>query len=222
MKRTQSQAGIRKPSTKAKAQFKRPRPALTMARQIGATAGNNVAPEKKNIDVSGTCASAAANTWSNLLFLNPIVQGTAIGQRVGRKVILKSLLVRWQATQGAVGSYRIMVVYDHSPNGALPVIGDILLNAGALGQNASNNLANNDRFLILRDFYPRSTITDGQNGQSDSFFVRFPDGGLQNVWTDAITGAIADCTTGAIYIMAVSWAGTNNVILTSRIRYTDV
>jgi len=195
-----------------------------MARQIGATAGSGpVVAERKNIDASATLTSGL-NIWSAITLLNGIAQGTAVGQRIGRKTVLKSLLVRWQISTWQ-GVTRILVVYDHNPNGALPLIADILTNPGVLGINAPNNLGNSDRFLILKDFYPGKdfSLTMGATASiGDSFFIKLPDGGLQNQWTDATTGTIADVTTGAIYIMSVSISAASPVIFTSRIRYTDV
>jgi len=218
MKRTQSQAGIRKPSTKAKAQFKRPRQnQMSMARQIGATAGPTK-PEIKNNDQTFVLTQAAVNTWSLVQHVNTIGQGTAVGERIGRKIVLKSLLVRWQGP-GTTQPTRMMVVYDHSPNGALPAITDILT---VNNINGVNVLANSDRFLILKDFYPASHIPNGLATLAESFFLKFADGGLQNIWTDVIGGTIAATSTGAIYIMCCSAGGALATInCVSRIRYSD-
>jgi len=189
---------------------------FSMARQIGA-AGGDSRPELKDVAGLQALTSAAATTWSPLSFIAGIATGTSAGQRVGRKTLLKSLLVRWNTSYASANSARLMVVYDHSPNGVLPLITDIL-NINSL--NGINNLDNSDRFIILKDFYLNTQIPDGQLFKAESFFLKWPEG-LQQVWTAAGTGTIADCTTGALYIMACGGVAVT-VNTTTRVRYTDV
>jgi len=188
----------------------------SFANQIGAVASVS-APEKKNVDGGGpgTLTGGAANTWSAVTLVNGITQGATANTRVGRRVTLISFLMRW-AVSNTNSPTRIMIVYDHAPNGALPAITDILTFDGF---TAVNNLINNDRFIVLHDeivnLQSPSTIVGGK-----TFIKRQP---LQMQYTNAATGTIADITTGAVYIMACSISGVAaNVQYTFRTRFTDL
>lgn len=193
---------------------KRQRPqSQTFARQIGAVA-STTAPEKKNVDGSATITSAAATTWSAVTLVNGIAQGTTANTRIGRRVTISKLFVRWHVTSTASVA-RWMVVYDHAPNGSLPAITDILTVDSFIGVN---NLINNDRFLILHD--------EIVNQQAASVPVGgkwiYKGQALQQQYTNAATATIADITTGAIYIMVVGSAASTALGFTFRTRYTDM
>lgn len=188
----------------------------SFAGQIGAVASVS-APEKKNVDGGGpgTLTGAAANTWSPVTLVNGISQGATANTRIGRRVTLISFLMRWAASN-TNGPTRLMVVYDHAPNGALPVITDILTIDGFTGVN---NLINNDRFMILSDEIINPNSTSAIFG-GKTFIKRQP---LQMQYTNAATGTIADITTGAVYIMACSISATAaSVQYTFRTRFTDL
>lgn len=193
--------------------FKRSR---SFANQIGAVASINQ-PEKKNVDGGGpgTLTGAAANTWSPVTLVNGIAQGATANTRIGRRVTLVSFLMRWAVTNTA-GSTRLMIVYDHAPNGALPAITDILTLDAFTGVN---NLINNDRFMVLSDEIINLNVASAYMG-GKTFIKRQA---LQMQYTNAATGTIADITTGAVYIMACSIGGTAaSVQYTFRTRFTDL
>lgn len=189
--------------------FKRPR--TDFAKQIGAVAVAN-APEQKNVDVQSTLGSAGG-AWSTVTLLNGVAQGTSANTRIGRKVTITKLLLRWTC-HASSSSTRFMVVYDHAPNGALPLITDIL----TLDQiNGVNNLVNNDRFMILHDEYV--------NYQASALPVSgkwvYKGKPLQMIYTNSTGGGISDIVVGAVYVMCVGSATTtwNSV---SRTRFTDL
>lgn len=190
--------------------FKRPRQ-QSFAKQIGAVA-SDTAPEKKNVDGAGTLTGAAAGTWSPVTLVNGIAQGATANTRIGRRVTIKSMLVRWHSI--SVGVVRWMVVYDHAPNGALPAITDILTTDSF---NGPMNLINNDRFMVLHDEVVN--FTNGTSAAGKWNYKRQP---LQMQYTNAATGVIADITTGAIYMMAVHNTGTVAVVFSVRTRFTDL
>jgi len=176
--------------------------------------------EWKNIDVTSSITGAAATTWSPVTLITTIAQGSSSAQRIGRKVVLKNAQVRYTATNGGgtATPFRILMVYDHSPNGVLPLITDILITNDI---NSPLNLNNSDRFLVLRDSYPRSEKSvDGTVSVSDLMFKKFKEGGLQSQWIASATGTIADVTTGAIYLMICGTAAVT-LAFTSRVRFTD-
>ena len=107
--------------------------------------------EKKVIDTAP--ASYACDTTGSVTLLDGVATGTDYTQRIGRKILLKSLYITgYVAPPGAttVGSNiaRIILVYDSQTNGAAPIITDVLNSANAADQL---NLNNRDRFKVLMD-----------------------------------------------------------------------
>lgn len=194
--------------------FKQPRPSF--ARQIGAVA-SSTAPEKKNFDLAGTLTGAGAGQWSPVTLINGIAQGNTANTRIGRRLTLTSMTVRWTTTGAFSGTGRWMIIYDHAPNGALPLITDILTVDTV---NGFMNLINNDRFMVIHDEYINNFNTAGAATMCGKWnYNRQP---LQNQWTNAATGTIADITTGAVYILACSPNVITGVVFGSRIRFTDM
>jgi len=194
-------------------QFRPPRRQPSFATQIGAVA-SKTAPEEKSLDQAFALTPTAAFQFSALQLLNPIPQGVSTAQRIGRRVVITKIVIRWRL----VDAYsRFMVVYDHAPNGSLPLITDIL---NINDVNGVNNLANNDRFMILHDEYICSTNTNAVGGTMAGKWIykRQP---LINQWATVATGTIADITTGAIY--AIHAGPSTGAVLTcyARVRYTD-
>lgn len=189
--------------------FKRPR--QDFAKQIGAVASSTAA-EQKNVDGSASLVSALA-AWSAVTLVNGVAQGTTANTRIGRRLTITKVFLRWNCSAtGAVS--RFMVVYDHSPNGALPVITDIL----TLDQiNGVNNLINNDRFMILHDEY----VNYQASGLPVAGKWVYKGKPLQMIYTNAATGGIADITVGSIYVICVG-TGATTLNFVSRVRYTDM
>lgn len=199
----------------ANQEFSRKRPRIEpFARQIGAVASSN-APEAKNLDQAMALNPAAAFQWSALTLLNPIPQGNNAVTRIGRRVTITKIVIRWRL--GGVYA-RFAVIYDHAPNGVLPAITDIFTINDV---NGVNNLNNNDRFMILHDEYINST--NGQSSNADSMAGKWVYKGLplQNQWTNAVTGTIADITTGAIYVAVATTSSSSIWTAYARVRYTD-
>lgn len=108
--------------------------------------------EVKTIDTD--TAITAIPLAGALQLLNGVAQGTDYTDRVGRKIILKSLFFRVNffpsttvnAPQGTV--VRLLIVYDCQTNAAAPTVTDIL-QVGTY--DAPMNLNNRDRFKVLFD-----------------------------------------------------------------------
>lgn len=202
-----------------------------MTRNVGGQA--SMKPELKQIDVNATSIgtiNSATTTWSALLLLNGCANGTAINQRVGRKLTMKKFFCRYLfQTAGAaltsIGELRLLIIYDKAPNLAAPVIGDIL-NVDSI--TATMNLANADRFVILADEYPMKArggslevaVPNIMNGINREFAE-----GLVSIYSGT-GGAITDMTNGAIFAMWCTTAqtiGTNGsaIIVSTRVRYSD-
>lgn len=201
------------------------------AQNVGAFTNRN-AVEWKNIDAGATILNPAASgiSWPTGVFLNGIAQGSTPNTRNGRKVALTKLQVRWTrlstsvATVGAVTvlnqlPFRILVVYDRSPNGTIPVIQDIL---SGTGFDTPLNLNNSERFLILADEYPIAAQGHTAITVSGKMNRKWPKA-LACQWAGAGGGTIADISCGAIYLYYGCPQPSGNETLTfySRIRYAD-
>lgn len=118
---------------------------------LGARATN----EKKVLTFTGNIAVSAAAAFT---LLTAPVQGSDFVNRIGRRIIVKSVFVRGyiqtegSLTQAAAGApaqqCRLIILVDMQPNGAVPAITDIL---EGVAPHYQLNLNNRDRFKILRD-----------------------------------------------------------------------
>ncbi|EJW72196.1 hypothetical protein WUBG_16896 [Wuchereria bancrofti] len=178
-----------------------------------------VAPETKFVDTGFTYTAQTATPTFTLM--NPLVQGTTNGTRIGNKVQCRGLEVR-----AAVGlpaapdnntTMRVGIVVDFQSNGVVPTVGEIW-NNGAAAPNvfASRNLNYIERFKILKDNLVSLSLAGP---------------GVQNlIWhlpADVVTkyigntGGVADIETGAIYFYSFSdeAVGPTNPLLAVTARY---
>jgi len=173
-------------------------------------------------DIGSQLAIAAStSSFSTPVMLNPVGQGTGNNDRIGRKIAMTKLQLRWERWQGTgvPDPFRILVVYDRSPNGATPAITSILSGNGI---STPVNLSNTDRFLILMDIYPCA-----QQGMTELYMCnkenRKFSPALEARWTGS-TGGVSDMTTGGIWVF---WCNTGQVgtsqtlQIYSRIRFAD-
>ena len=88
-------------------------------------------PEKKFIDINGTYNVTAGG---DLTLLNGLTQGVSVLTRVGNKIMMRSLDLRWRLTGSPFSAtptvtanmVRVMLVWDAQPNGLIASPGDIL------------------------------------------------------------------------------------------------
>lgn len=136
--------------------------AVTELKFIDGTADSEVLaattiPNNAGIPISfGTTGGAEANaTWGS-----PIVQDTGESDRIGRKILIKSVHVRGQivlsSASSEIDSYdtvRIMFVLDKQCNGTNFTLNDVLAETGVRDTVFSFKLlANKKRFAVLKDF----------------------------------------------------------------------
>jgi len=172
-----------------------------------------------NLDPTFNTTSFTAGT-----LLNGLSPGSDASSRIGRKVTIKSLLVRWSWTLGAMSvggsSVRILIVYDKQSNATAPGITDILLTDDFLSQN---NLSNRDRFVTLCDMITDPIATGANYSVSGVIYKKL---NLETMFNAGVAGTIGDITSGSIYCFQAA----NSSITTAsgdfrakaRIRYTDV
>lgn len=184
------------------------------------------------LGIVGDVAGTGANTLEHgLACLNIITQGSAVNERVGNKINMTSIRVRFNIAPGALplatdNSVRYMVVYDRQTNGAWPAIADLLRTNGAgIPQHFTGvNIANRDRFAILREGTVDVDIGKSHVSTVDLYIKCH----LQTQYKASTVGnaAIGDIATGAVYFIAFSFllSGPNHPTIfnfASRVRYVD-
>lgn len=174
-------------------------------------------------------ASYGLDTTGSIVLIPTVAQGASVNQRVGKKIMWKSLQCRGTMnarTAAVANDVAFMIVYDKRPTGALPSITDILVSANS---SAFNNDSNSGRFRILKRVDQvlignTTTPATGQEEKDCSFFLDLK--GLPCVYKAATTGAIADIEEGALYLVTVgdNAAGTAAAYLSAgfRTRFVDV
>lgn len=184
--------------------------------------------ELKFVDQSQTStlglASGAWTTPGATFLLNGLATGVTASDRIGRKVIMKSLLLRAElrlATTSTAGGYgRYLVVYDRQANANPPGVTDILL---ADAMQSQMNLSNKDRFMILAEGYFSPVSVNGDYTSQGVEVYKKLNAPVQFNATSG--GTIADIVTGSVYVLFAqnSTIGTAapTVVWRSRIRYED-
>lgn len=178
--------------------------------------------ELKFYDISGIGLPVTDVAGQVLPLTQALTKGTAINERIGNKINVKSLFVRLQVQANATASYnsvRLMVIRWMSAG--TPVIGSILLSSGlpsTMRHLAQLNYSSKPNYQVKYDqtFLLADTANlDIPAIQIDKFFIkRFGD----VHWDDANSPI-----KGQLYLMAISDSSVNfpELTFTSRIRYTD-
>jgi len=209
--------------------------ASTTGRAPLATRGFGFNPELKAFDTLGTFSVDANGHFTNLCFPQ---SGGDINQRIGRKLTIKSVYVRFRyvireaedfpdettAIPNQMG--RMVLFMDYQPNGTAPTVLDVLSINSPVSQI---NLGNRERFKILSDkcyvldpyLYSNSPQVENRTIVCGKKYKKLNE---EMIFSGA-TGAISDVKTGVLYMF---WIGSQPTILgsqvtyTSRVRYSDV
>ncbi len=174
-------------------------------------------------------ASYALDTTGTITLLATVPQGASVGQRIGKKAIMKSLMCRGSIasnTATTTTDIAYLIVYDKRPQGSLPAISDILASAHP---SSMNNDDNSSRFQILKrvnDVLIGSTgagLTEQSRANADWYLGLK---GKKMTFNSAGTGAIGDIDEGALYLVTVgsNASGTSAAVLSAqfRFRFQDV
>lgn len=117
--------------------------------------------EIKTIDTLPLLKSIS--TTAVFTLLNGVQEGAGFNNRVGRKIMMRSVRITGNVffEGGGAGNssndyVRIMIVYDRQPNGAVPAIADILASQNDTTTVDSTawanlNMNNAERFYVIRD-----------------------------------------------------------------------
>lgn len=165
------------------------------------------------------------NTTGEILLLNGIARGDALNERIGRKVMLKSITFRGIAEStggtGVAQMGRLIVVYDKQTNATEPAITDILDSAHAA---SLMNLSNSNRFKVLIDVMIPIRDRTSTNGDSVPVY-EYRNLNLPMHFNSGDAGTVGDIISGAIWAIGVGnvavGATDGNLSFRSRVRYTD-
>lgn len=113
-----------------------------------------VTVEKKSVESdTSTMTTVDVDNVISTTLINEIAEGTAINQRVGRKVQLGTFSIKY--TLNSPGDYssstvRLIVVFDKQPNGTQMTAADIFQQS-LYPATSFLNLGNRQRFVVLKD-----------------------------------------------------------------------
>ena len=195
--------------------------------------------EKKFFDA--TFQSAAISTTGGFYLLFCPQLGSDYNQRIGRKVVIKSLYTKaFFVVERALSNVdgfspaqmmRMIIFVDYQPNGATPIATDLLTASHPLAHLNPNN---RDRFKIIKDktFSFDPIILDGTNTNRACFnrtcadLKNYKKLGIETIFNSTNAGSIGDITTGALYMFLVgSQASGQSDIdggIETRVRFDDV
>lgn len=158
----------------------------------------------KDTALTNTALGLAAATFTTpgpTFLLNGLVPDSTATGRIGRKIVLKSLLVRWSVSMAATSTLgapiRVIVFYDKQANASAPAVTDVLVTDSFF---APNNLSNRDRFVTLSDQYSEPIGTsNGVYVCAGNIYKKNLN--LETMYNAGTAGTIGDITSGSLYIM---------------------
>jgi len=171
-------------------------------------------------------AAEDVDLGTTVLWLNGIAAGTDIGERIGRKIVMRkivaNLTMHIKTAVTASAGCRAMLVYDKQANAAAPAVGDVLdLTVGLGDENAPINLQNRSRFVIMRDW---KTIVNAEGVTGDSRGKTLVWKGALPVIYSGVGNTIGSINSGSLWLMTVGSQAAGNGAHCSgaiRIRYED-
>lgn len=181
----------------------------------------------KAIDYTNVVAATSSGV---LYLLNSCATGTDFTERVGRKIIMKSLLLRigvyWDQNQNDSNGdiIRFTVVQDTQANQTAPIVTDILSAAAVF---RPTNLNNRQRFRILSDkFVSMGSVTAAAgelvNGGTTPRLHKLYRKMNIPVTFGATGAGIGSITTNSLYLLVINLAsGATNCSINSRVRFVD-
>jgi len=188
------------------------------------------APEQKFFDTAlAFNYDATAETAVPSLCL--MAAGTSESQRIGRKVMLKSIQIKAidELPAGAISQDQVnfYLVQDTQCNGAAATWADVF--TGTSAGVALRNLANSARFKVLYHHASKLTATAGEGvafGGDNNVFDTYIKLNIPLEFATGAGGSITDLKSNNLLILAGSNAGMQDDATTCtgnvRVRYTDV
>nr|WAE42747.1 MAG: capsid protein [Cressdnaviricota sp.] len=164
--------------------------------------------ELKFVDIQTNNNVIGYNLTTPLQCCNSIAAGTDYGQRLSRRICMKSIMISYLCQTNSANTapdkadyIRVWIVYDLQSNGVQPAITDFLATTlveyDACVEN--NNLNNRARFLVLYD--KKHVISTGCAPVYVRKYVKLR--GLETTF-NATTNGYASISTGSLWVFAVS------------------
>lgn len=170
--------------------------------------------------------------------INRVPAGTGATQRVGRKIVLKSIHMRGavvlpdgiNALSNASTTVRVIMYWDKQANKATATVTGILTSAD---EKSFNNMENSQRFRILKDYYFEVKAQDTLLIAGPAYVTTVANRVMKPVNIkcnipvefSSTTGAIGEITSNNIGILAIcsNVNAAHNPLLDvqTRIRFTD-
>ncbi len=189
--------------------------------------GNSTELKLKDRDWTDAFVAAAGYIDANAC---AVAQGTGYNERIGHKITIKSLNVKWSIKLSAATSVtdttdtvRMMILLDKQANGAAPIVTDILISADLLAFNNPNN-KNRFKTLMNRVYTLKSSglgndtaIATTEDQLYDEVFLKM------NIPIEysSTTGAITEIRSNNIVLLLISTDGLASFDAKVRIRYSD-
>lgn len=168
--------------------------------------------ELKTIDSGTQSVSGVSNATGSIVLINGSATGTDYTNRIGRKTINRSILLRFTVTPLSTTTrpsgdcLRVMLIYDTQTNSAAPIITDIL-NAASI--QSPMNLNNRDRFQVLMDkHYPMNPDAYAAGAVTSGNPVLRQIKIYKKMWKETIysgtTAAVGSVQSGALWLVALA------------------
>jgi len=175
--------------------------------------------EVKFLDYANTGQTLNDSGTANLM--NACIQGLdAIGQRIGREIVMKKVIVRvtggYQvadliAGTGYIndsGTIRVVIAYDKQTNGAAMSWASLMNTSGTAGAPFANrSVSTMDRYMVLADKTFQVSAA-GPNSFDWTFTVPC---NLEVRFTSTNNGDVTDIITGSLYVLTVDGNSTANL-----------
>lgn len=184
--------------------------------------------ELKTIDVDNI--AGAVSSVGAVVLLNGVPQGTDYTERIGRKVMMKSVLWRGFVTPNASVSlpegafFRYIIFYDAQTNATAPAVTDVL---ATNAYDAPLNLTNRDRFRVMVDKFcsiNASTFTTGalSAGSPMPKALKFYKKMSMEVIFGSTGGTVGSIQTGGLFLLTICSVNSGcKLDIYSRTRFTD-
>jgi len=157
------------------------------------------------------------------LLLNQIAQGSDANQRIGNKIITKSVQIRLTTVNSGLTTqiFRVIVFVDEQANGAVVTAAQLLENS-TTGPDQIISPLNMDNRLRFKIIFDKTWSSATQTETDRVYYQRFKKVNIETQY-NAATATVGAVTTGAIYMMMFNLDTTDpsTVDLHTRIRFTD-
>lgn len=178
----------------------------------------------KDVAIVGATAGALDTS------LNLVAQGAGESERVGRKIVVRKFNCHWTcfldptATAGSTSDLlRVIFYVDKQANGAAATAAQILETGSSYPYQAFRNLANVDRFQILKDFTVAlnamgstgASATETQKQGRFSLNCNIP------IEFDGATGALTEIRSNNIGCLVLGERAGSDFRAAIRLRYSD-